>query len=108
MSSILTSQLRSRPSRGRAASQVHSGGPAAPSGPLRRFPFVIAALVVTVVAAYALFGGASREPAGGPAVNPWAGERAATQRVPATPSRGAMGLDVSGGSPRRVAARTAP
>ncbi len=64
-------------------------------------------VVMIAVAAFALFGGVSREPAGGPAVNPWAHEPPVPTRVPATPSRGGMGLDVTGSSPRPVAARTA-
>lgn len=105
---MLTSQLRSsRPRRGPAASQVHSGGSVAPSGPLRRFPFVLAALVAMVVAAFVLFGGATRD-ASEPLANPWSDPAGAPERVPATPSRGAMGVNPRVGSPQPVSARTAP
>lgn len=105
---MLTSRLRSsRPRRGRAASQVRSGGSAAPSGPLRRFPFVLAALVAMVVAAFVLFGGATRD-VSEPLANPWSDPAGAPERVPATPSRGAMGVNPRVGSPQPVSARTAP
>ncbi len=101
MSSLIT-RLPSRPGVRRAAS-----APSQSSGPLRRFPFVIAALIAIVLAAFVLFGGASRNHVA-PSANPWADEPSATQRVPATPSRGAMGLGPTGAAPRQVSARTAP
>lgn len=76
------------------------------SGRLRRFPFVIAALIVTLVAAFALFGGTARD-ASAPLANPWSQPDGAHERVPATPSRGAMGLSPRAGSPQPVSARTA-
>lgn len=111
MSPILTFRLPSRPRHDRATSQVHSGGPATPTGSSRRFPFLLAAMALTVVAAFALFAGTVRDASDPePFANPW-GEHAGTHdRVPATPSRGAMGrsTDAIGGSPQPVSARTAP
>lgn len=76
---------------------------------LGRFPFVLAALVVIVLAGFALFGDASREfGANDPTTDPWGPVPAATKRVPATPSRGAMGIDPTAEAPRRVSARIAP
>lgn len=91
MSSIVSSRLPSRPRHGRAASRAPADGPAT-SGPVRRFPFLIAALIVVLVAAFALVAVADRDgsdPA--PRANPWADPISVPDRVPATPSRGAMG-----------------
>lgn len=111
MSPILTSRLPSRPRRNPVASPVHADGPATPPGRLRRFPFVVAALALTVVAAFALFAGTVRDaPDPDPLANPWSEQAGMHDRVPATPSRGAMGRSPAaiGGSPQPVSARTAP
>lgn len=93
MSSLSTTQLSSRPRRGRVAPRDRSDGRAASSGRLLRFPFVLAALVAIVVAAFVLLGASSTERnAVAPTVDPWSDVPHVTERVPATPSRGAMGL----------------
>lgn len=101
----MSSFLTSRPRRGPTTSPAHSDGPSASSGRLR-FPFVLATLIVMLVAAFALFSGTTRD-ASEPLANPWSQEGGAHERVPATPSRGAMGLDPKAGSPQPVSARTA-
>lgn len=111
MSPILTSRLPSRPRRDRVASQAPADGPATPSGALRRFPFLLAALALTVVAAFTLFAGTVRDASDPePLANPWAEHASMHDRVPATPSRGAMGRSsaATGWSPQPVSARTAP
>ncbi|MFA4927261.1 MAG: hypothetical protein WC558_02005 [Patulibacter sp.] len=124
MSSLSTTQLASRPRRGRVASRDRSDGRAASSRRLLHFPFVIAALITMLVAAFVLFGAASRDQAAvAPTVDPWNDVPHATERVPATPSRGAMGgappvvartvpatpsRGAMGVAPRAVSARTAP
>lgn len=93
MSTLSTTQLSSRPRRGQGVPRDRSDGRSASPGQLLRFPFVIAALVAIVVAAFVLFGGTSGDRSGGvPAADPWNDVPHVTERVPAAPSRGAMGL----------------
>jgi hypothetical protein len=93
MSSLITTRLSSRPRRDRSTSHGRSPARATPSGRLLRFPFVIAALIVMVIAGFVLFDGTSHDQTVGvPSADPWRDVPHVTERVPATPSRGAMGL----------------